>query len=27
VTQVVEILQFNELLLAPKEHVEEAEME
>jgi hypothetical protein len=27
VTQVVEILQFNELLLAPKEHMEEAEME
>ena len=27
VAQVVEILQFNELLLAPKEHVEEVEME
>ena len=27
VAQVVEILQFNELLLAPKEHLEEAEME
>jgi hypothetical protein len=27
VAQVVEILQFNELLLAPREHVEEVEME
>jgi hypothetical protein len=27
VAQVIEILQFNELLLAPREHVEEAEME